>query len=340
MFILFFLIFSGALFARTIALVTDFPPEPLKKETPKEELPIFYRIQQALAKNGDSFFVSDLSDYCVPKKRGWWPAKAKKTDAIETFVFWNIPSFAKKLHLGALPKEKMVLFIWEPPTVLAHLHKVKTHDPFGKIYTFDDSMVDGVRYFKYFYPSMRPLQKTLVPFEKRELCTQIVSNKQSKHPRELYSERKRVIRFFETKGPKHFTFYGYGWDAREYKNYGGTVEDKIEKLQKYRFSICYENIEGIPGYITEKIFDCFTAGAIPIYLGAPNITDHIPKNCFIDRRDFATHDELFTFLLNFSKNDYDTYLDNIKKFLESEKAFKFTPDFFIQTFQESFQERL
>ena len=48
------------------------------------------------------------------------------------------------------------------------------------------------------------------------------------------------------------------------------------------FAICYENARDIPGYITEKIFDCFFAGCVPIYWGgAPNVTDHIPANTFI-----------------------------------------------------------
>jgi hypothetical protein len=60
-------------------------------------------------------------------------------------------------------------------------------------------------------------------------------------------------------------------------------------LEKYKFSICYENARDTPGYITEKIFDCFFAGCVPIYWGANNITDHIPKECFIDKRDFEDY---------------------------------------------------
>ena len=49
-------------------------------------------------------------------------------------------------------------------------------------------------------------------------------------------------------------------------------------MQHYRFYICYENTEGVEDYITEKIFDCFAAGFVPIYWGASNIEKYIPKN--------------------------------------------------------------
>jgi hypothetical protein len=42
------------------------------------------------------------------------------------------------------------------------------------------------------------------------------------------------------------------------------VDSKKNTLEKYKFSICYENARDIPGYITEKIFDCFFAGCVPI----------------------------------------------------------------------------
>ena len=36
----------------------------------------------------------------------------------------------------------------------------------------------------------------------------------------------------------------------------------------------------VKGYITEKIFDSFFAGVVPIYWGAENITDYVPKSLY------------------------------------------------------------
>lgn len=53
--------------------------------------------------------------------------------------------------------------------------------------------------------------------------------------------------------------------------YGGEVFSKHDTLSKYKFSVCFENGKNLSGFITEKIFDCFSAGTIPIYWGADNI---------------------------------------------------------------------
>ena len=83
-------------------------------------------------------------------------------------------------------------------------------------------------------------------------------------------------------------------------------------------------IEKIPGLITEKIFDCFAAGTVPIYLGAPNITDYIPRSCFVDFRQFANYNNLYDYLANMSKGEYQKYLDAAKAFIDSPQYQIFT----------------
>lgn len=45
--------------------------------------------------------------------------------------------------------------------------------------------------------------------------------------------------------------------------------DKKKYLQQFQFNICSEN-SAAPGYVTEKLFESFEAGAIPIYWGDEN----------------------------------------------------------------------
>lgn len=40
-------------------------------------------------------------------------------------------------------------------------------------------------------------------------------------------------------------------------SYKGKVQEKQSVLKKTKFSICYENVSDLQGYITEKIFDSF-----------------------------------------------------------------------------------
>lgn len=154
---------------------------------------------------------------------------------------------------------------------------------------------------------------------------------------ELYSQRLLAIDFFETHHPEAFEFYGRGWDSNEHPLYKGAPEDKNAVLKNYRFSICYENMTNIQGYITEKIFDSFCCGCIPVYWGATNITDYIPKDCFLDRRDFASLEALYQRMKTMSEEEYRGYLTRIQMFLKSEAAQRFSLESFEKTFWHAVQ---
>ena len=85
----------------------------------------------------------------------------------------------------------------------------------------------------------------------------------------------------------------------------------------------------LPGYITEKIFDCFFAGCVPVYWGASNIYDYIPQTCFVDRRKFVDHESLYHFLLTMPEKNYIAYQNAIKIFLKSQAATLFYPEPFV-----------
>ena len=105
-----------------------------------------------------------------------------------------------------------------------------------------------------------------------------------------------------------------------------------DTLKNYRFSICYEDVCNTQGYISDKIFASFSNGCVPIYLGASNITQYIPTNCFIDRRDFDTDNELCQFLSNLTEDDYNLYISNIKAFLKTKEAKMFSMEEFTKVF--------
>jgi hypothetical protein len=149
---------------------------------------------------------------------------------------------------------------------------------------------------------------------------------------ELYSLRLNAIEFFHT--IPGFDLYGRNWDKRLFgipyrkyiaakKCYKGPVSDKVEKLSNYRFSLCFENAI-YKGYITEKIFDCFYATCVPIYLGAPDIESYIPTCCYIDFRNFKNFDDLNNYLQSMTESEYDRYRLAINNFLDSSDFEKFS----------------
>lgn len=217
--------------------------------------------------------------------------------------------------LSQLPKEKLVLFVWEPETP-----PVKYYDYFSRVYTWDDTLVDNQKFFRFYYPHLMPMEEDLPSFQERKLCTLISRNWQP--------HRVQILSFFDKKKTGELEFYG--WRApHEYLHsamYKGPIagsysgKDKISVLKGYRFCFCFENSVHLKGYITEKIFACFSAGCIPIYWGATNIEEYIPKSCFIDYRDFHSNEELYRFLQTMPQKVYEAYCDSIRLYLKSEKA--------------------
>lgn len=254
---------------------------------------------------------------------------------------------------------KSYLLLFETELIKKENWNFEKHKYFNKIFTWNDDFVDNIKYFKFNFSHKIP---EIVEFDiqdKSKLFTIIAGNKKSNDKRELYSKRIEAIRWFEKNHPEDFDLYGIGWDKKTfggklrplnrfgflrslfseaYPSYRGKVDSKSDTLSKYKFSICYENAKDISGYITEKIFDCFFAGCVPVYWGAPNVTDYIPENCFIDKRKFEKYDELYSYLKNMSAEEYQNYLRNIEKFLKSEKINQFSAEYFAGKIAKVVQE--
>lgn len=277
-------------------------------------------VDKVLRENGLSFTTSDFS-------------KSSKFKDTKKFIFSNIPWWIENWQetLSKLPKKKMVLVAYEPPTVIPEMYTKKMLSRFDRVLTWDDSLVDNKKFFKFCYPVLKSMTKDLPAFSEKKLLTQVIGNKTSTHPNELYTERLRVIKYFEEVGGNEFEFYGSGWEQSGFKNYRGRVEDKTKAMKQYRFCICYENMKNVRGYITEKIFDCFEAGCIPIYWGASNIKDYIPANCFIEREKFPTFEHLLGYIRNMRETEYNFYLANIRAFLQSEKAQAFSKEAYAKS---------
>lgn len=245
----------------------------------------------------------------------------------------NNPYYKKCLEMNL--NSKMVLFLWEPSAVNSRNYILSHHENFKYVFTWNDDLVNNIKYFKFYYPNpnFNEIKLLDLPLEKN-LCTLIAGNKKSHEVGELYSERLKLIEFCEKNKYIDFDFYGRGWNKglrkffSKYRNYKGETNDKLVTLSNYTFTICYENQRNLNGYITEKIIDCFYASSIPIYWGAPNICKYIPKNCFIDRRDFKNEKDLFEYIKSLKELEISEYQKNIRDFLKSEKYIFFTDIYF------------
>ncbi|MGX9145833.1 glycosyltransferase family 10 domain-containing protein [Mesorhizobium sp. 128a] len=83
---------------------------------------------------------------------------------------------------------------------------------------------------------------------------------------------------------------------------------KIETIARHRFCFAMENaIE--TDYVTEKIYDAFMAGTVPIYLGAPNVDEFVPTHSYVDASAFASAGDLAAYLHHLieTPQDYEAY---------------------------------
>lgn len=174
-------------------------------------------------------------------------------------------------------------------------------------------------------------------------------------PNDLYLERIKTIRWYERNAPEHFELYGMGWQKpapahdlagklrrsiaslrvklhgyRPFPSYRGEVRDKAEVMQRSKFAWCYENTIGPDNYITEKIFDSFLSGCVPVYWGAENVLEHIPADCFIDRRNFPDTAAVHQYLQAVTPERYERYQADIAGYLGSERAQPFGAERFVQ----------
>ena len=254
--------------------------------------------------------------------------------------------------------KKCYLLLLETPQIFPPNGRLEFFNRYQKIFTWNDDLVDGKRFIKINYPNTIQVHSLDGYTSRRRFCCLIAGNKtlSTNDSRNLYPERVKVIRWFEQNAPHDFDLFGVGWgspvlqsgvigkiqrrafgligrwiSSSPFPSYRGRIELKAQVMTRTRFAICYENVRDIPGYITEKIFDCFFSGCVPVYWGANNIADHIPADCFIDRRNFCDTAEVYSFLKAITEQEFIGYQKRIANFLRSDAAYPFSSECFAET---------
>jgi|WetSurMetagenome_2_1015567.scaffolds.fasta_scaffold11701_7 hypothetical protein len=305
--------------------------------------------------------------------------KDQDVDACRWIIFWDVTSMGpaapgienpqglenahpgngtRNMYAEATARgfhERLALMLSEPVSVCVQNGDRSAHDRFKHVFTWDSTLADGKRYIRTLlpvtavYPDVRRM-----PFSQKRMLADISCNKASSHPRELYTERRNTIRFFDRKYPSDFDLYGVGWNgypdtglwnrssSRDpgdlfYQTYRGPVRHKWDILPKYKFNICYENILGEQDYVSQRIFDVLRCGCVPVYLGAPNIEEYVDQEAFLDRRAFASNEELAEYMTTISEKEYNRFLEAGRDYLASERFKLFLSPHFVNTIVDGLQ---
>jgi hypothetical protein len=269
-----------------------------------------------------------LYNFCKSKGINLYTLDQIQAHELDFVIFMDRP--VREPHTG---KAKKILMIYEPDLIAPDNWDLNYHNQFHKILTWNDEYLRNPKYIKHNFSSIwserLECKISKDEFESRKLLCMMQSGKASNHPKSLYKTRVDAVLWFQSHASNFFDLYGPHWNTQILSCAKGQVDNKLATYRNYRFTLTIENCMNT-GYISEKIQDAFMAGIIPIYLGAPNITNHIPKNCFIHLEKFNSWEQLFHHLNNMDYDLYCEYLDNINNFIESDQSYQFSSTHLIK----------
>jgi len=215
----------------------------------------------------------------------------------------------KECRKNKIPKEKMILIIWEPSVSDYKLHSKKVLNKYGLI--FSPSKVWGKNFktksFKWPVLELENISEAVEDWSKRKNKAVFISaNKFSVIKGELYSLRRKIA--FLTSEDDSLDIFGLKWNSgkvydylnyfyklvstpsnmidlksssylgNHYLNYVGISQNKKITYSNYRIFLILENsIE----YVSEKLFDAAAAKGIIIYIGANISQYNIPSGAVI-----------------------------------------------------------
>ena len=85
---------------------------------------------------------------------------------------------------------------------------------------------------------------------------------------------------------------------------------KIEAIRNYKIHLAFENGDS-PNFVTDKIYQAFEAGVLPVWMGTRDVAKAVPKGSYIDVADFDSPKSLALYLAKVLANDtlYQSYFE-------------------------------
>ena len=259
--------------------------------------------------------------------------------------------------IDRIPFKKRALMMIEPANVNPSLYYISFYrNKFSKVFTWDRRLLR--RNPDYFpvnvpvgaEPSMYRHVEQRIPFSQKKLLVAVSRNRWSYMANSTYGIRTKAYSFFDRRIPDDFDLYGYGWNAPSsrlqklfgypcFKCYRGPIlgdhwNGKVAKMAGYKFALCYENNALQPGYISEKILDCFCARCVPIYYGSDGIEDMIPCACWINAKEFPSLETMLSFITNMKEKEHNAILESIERFLNSSACDFFSTEHYFTSLAE------
>lgn len=265
--------------------------------------------------------------------------------------------------LKRIPFEKRALVLLEPANVNPSMYLTAVlRNMFNIVFTWDSNLLARhPRYTQINVPVGAEPRSYVTnrfadySFAKKKFLVSVSTNRWGYMPQSTFRFRRKAYHFFEKRYPADFDLFGGGWNqpcvfyekwlgCPIFKSWRGIIpgswDEKVREIAKYKFSLCFENNASEPGYISEKIIDCFCARCVPVYFGSAGTEKRVPRGAWIDLRDFRDFSALATFLDHVDEARYNRYLAAIDQFMGSAGIDFFSTEHFYQAMASRFESLL
>jgi len=250
----------------------------------------------------------------------------------DVVVYFNHYTYDRRVHEKVCPNAPKLLYIYEPSAIDPMQYTKRIWKDFDAIltwntyltqasptFTFEAGVYYDLPYCSDYGVALRPDPPD--PQKREKAICQICGDKYSLSAEEIYSERRKVARWFHRHARTRMDVFGI--PPMDTPNYRGACENKSDTFGRYRYALCFENTfhpVWTRGYLTEKILDCMASGTIPIYYGCSNIEELVPTDCFIDYRSLSSLEELDAYLQSMTDDEYLGYTKRMQAFFSSYNA--------------------
>lgn len=258
-------------------------------------------------------------------------SKALQSDS-DVIVYFNEYVYNRRDHDRICPDALRFLYMYEPVAIDPMQYTRRVWKQFDAILTWNTYLIESSSAFTFepgaYYElpycshyGLEPISELPDPARREKAICQVCGDKYSLAAEEIYSERRKVARWFHTQATTRMDVFGK--PAMDTPNYRGVADDKGETFSRYRYALCFENTYHplwTRGYLTEKILDCMASLTIPIYYGCSNIEELVPADCVVDYRRFSSLEELDDFLQSMTDEEYLGYAARMHDFVKTYHA--------------------
>ncbi len=217
------------------------------------------------------------------------------TDALISHT--HSKAYVKEAKRNQVPISKRILVIWEPRVAKSKNYSKRVLNQYGKIYAPSPIWASGVKGSEFKWPQdeVREIEDFENWFNREDKFIVIQANKFSSLDGELYSFRRKVLLELSP----HIHLFGKNWNqgrlkdfwlwmksavrnfpsrislktlyglGKAQKSFQGVSRNKMDTLTRYKFAIVIENSAD---FVSEKLFDCISAGCLVLYVG-PNLDE-------------------------------------------------------------------